>query len=104
MTFSSQVDNSAKLVFFKKIFQKRCISNVALFKKIMGQMLYVAQVFQVARVGERIKVDDFVSRVFPNKMPDNVRADEARAARDEEGFIRHCVIKVIKKTVADTKK
>ncbi len=85
MALGSEVDYAIWAVFFKDIFEGNAVRDVPFFKNVVGQMLHVAQVFEVARVSERVEVDDFVVGVFLDKMADEVGANEAGAAGDEDG-------------------
>ena len=59
------------------------VADVAATKRVARVALEVAQVLEVAGVGQRVEVDDQVARPLAAQQADEVRADEAGAAGDQ---------------------
>ena len=49
------------------LFQFFSIQYIHSFKKIIGRIFYIPQIFQITGIGECIKVDDLIVRIFVNK-------------------------------------
>ncbi len=68
-----------------RLFNLGGVADVALNEAVAGVVLDVAQVVEVAGVGELVEVDDIVV-VMAQEPAHEVGADEAGAAGDEDGF------------------
>ena len=80
MRFGSQVNNALRLVFRKDAFDLLDIQDIYFLENIIGLILNVPEVLEVTGIGEGIKVDYTIVRVFIYKQPDHVRADKAGSA------------------------
>jgi len=56
------------------------VTQVNLFEHVSGMLLEIAQILQMACVGQAIQVNEFVDFRLVDDVPDQVRADEACAA------------------------
>ena len=65
------------------------VADVHLDEPVVGPVLDVLEVREIARVGKLVQVDDPVVRVFVHEQPHDVAADETSAAGDEDGSIAH---------------
>ena len=89
MTFSCQVNDPIGFVLIKNSFEFCRIKNVYFFKNIVRCNFNVTQVFKVTCIGQCIEVDDFIIWIFIDKQPDNMRANEAGTAGDEDSHFRN---------------
>ena len=65
------------------------VADISLDEAVVGTILYVLEIGKVAGIGQFIEIDDAVIRVFPDEMPDQVRADEARSSGYEYASVFH---------------
>ncbi len=86
VAFRSKMDHSLEVIFFKKSLQKICVEDIAFFKNVVGQVLDIAQVFEVAGVSQGIQVHDPVIGMVMQKMADHMRTDKTGATGDEDVF------------------
>jgi hypothetical protein len=63
--------------------QQGGILNVALYEGVVRAAFYVAQVLQVAGIGELVEVHDAVVRIALHKQPHHMRADEPGTSGDK---------------------
>ena len=69
------------------------VADVHLDELVIGLVLYVLEVGEVACVGEFVEVDDVVFRILVDEQADYVAADEAGAAGDDD--ILHCAYRSV---------
>ena len=81
MTFSREVDHAVGLILIEYPFQLCCIKNIHLLENIVRQLIDIAQVLQIARIGQGIQIHDSIFGVLSDEQTNDVRADEAGAAR-----------------------
>ncbi len=63
------------------------IADVHPDEPVIGLVLDVPEVREVARIGELVQIDDPVVRVFIDQQPDHMAADETGSAGDNDGSI-----------------
>ena len=88
MAFGREVDDPVDAVLLKQLTHRFEVADVAPDKSIVGPLLDIPQVGQIARIGQLVEVDDPVIGVFVHEKADYVRADKARAARDQDSTFR----------------
>jgi uncharacterized protein YkvS len=66
---------------------KVAVADVALDEAVAWIVLDVPQVLEIARVGELVEVDDLAVGVVRKVQADEVAADEACAARDQDSHV-----------------
>ena len=88
MAFGREVDDPVDAVLLKQLTHRFEVADVAPDKSIVGPLLDIPQVGQIARIGQLVEVDDPVIGVFVHEKADYVRADKARAARDQDSAFR----------------
>ena len=74
--------------------QQAGVRNVAMDECVVGMAFDVAQIRQVASVGEVIEVHDPPAGAVPQQQPDKVAADESAAAGDQHDGC-HLRLKII---------
>lgn len=84
MAFGGEVHDGGGLVGFEDGFEGGGVAEVGLDEVVLGVAVEVAEGFEVAGVGEFVEVDD-VEVFFEDEEADEVGADEAGAAGDEDG-------------------
>ena len=68
MTFGCKVNNSIRIILRQIAFpDPSAIQYIYFFKKIIGCIFNIPQIFQVAGIGQCIEIDDLVIRIFSNK-------------------------------------
>src|ERR1022692_445196 len=83
VAFSREVDDGARLFPQEQFAQQVAIDDVALLEPIMWVGFDGAQVVEIARVSQFVKVQN--TRAFgSDPLQDEVRANEARATGDED--------------------
>ena len=87
MALGCQVDDAIHLLLLHQLVERLEVADVHLHEFVVGLVLHVLEVGEVAGVGELVEVDDVVVGVLVDKEADHVRADEACAAGD---YYRSC--------------
>ena len=64
MALSGKVDDIIEIVLCKQALHQLLVADVALHEHMAGVALHVLQVFQIARVGQLIQIDQQDLRVF----------------------------------------
>ncbi len=67
-----------------------CVADVGVHEAVVRCLLHVAQVLEVAGVGEFVEVYDVVAGVSVHEAPHHVRAYEAGAPGDKDRAFSHC--------------
>ena len=88
MALGRQVDDAFDLVLPHQRHDSLEVADVAPHEGVVGTLPDIAQVFQVAGIGQLVEVDDAAVGVLRNEEPYDVRADESGAAGDQYRF--HC--------------
>lgn len=89
MAFGGKVQHGAGAVLGQQGIDQGTVAQVALHKTVLRLALQAGQVFEVARVGELVEVDDgLIGLGAP--VEHEIGANEAGAAGDEKG---HTLIK-----------
>ena len=88
MALSSKVDDIIEIVLCKQALHQLLVADVALHEHMAGVALHVLQVFQIARIGQLIQIDQQDLRVFFEHIVHKVGTDKTGAAGDQIGFHR----------------
>jgi len=83
MTFGSKIDNSINSIFPCQFLNKSRIANIPLHKYMVGMVLVLPQILQIARIGQLVQIHDPHIRMFLQHHPDKITADETSAARNQ---------------------
>ena len=86
MTFRRQVHDGIWPVLCKHTVKFGAIANVHLLKGVARAVGYIGQRFEIARIGQFVKVDDGILGILDD-MADDCRTDKARAAGNEDFHI-----------------
>jgi len=86
MGFRREVDDAAHLVFGDDLQYRVKVADVGLDKGVVGLVLDIPEVREVAGIGQLVQVDDPVIRILVHEQPHDVAADEAGTAGNEDGF------------------
>ena len=81
-----EVDDGVDVVVCEQPVDQLGVADVAVHEAVVGGVVDVFEVLQVTGVGERIQVDDAILRMGLEPVADEIGADEAGAAGDEEVF------------------
>ena len=92
MALGREVDHPVDGVFREQRAHGLVVADVAPHEGVVGSVLDVAQVGEVARIGQQVEVDDPVVGVFRDEQPHDVRADESGAAGYEDGAVHACIV------------
>ena len=65
------------------------IADIHLDETVVGPVLDILEVREIARVSELVQVDDPVVRILVHEQPHDMAADEAGAAGNEDGSRFH---------------
>src|SRR5262245_3275360 len=60
------------------------VTDIPASERVFRVFDYIAQIVQIARIGELVKVDDSVVRIFVEQESNEIRADETSPACYEE--------------------
>jgi hypothetical protein len=82
MAFRCEVDHSVE-PRVQELVQSRRIRNVSPNKGVAGITNHVGEVFQIAGVGQLVKVQDLNIFAAPKEIADKVRANKPRSTCDE---------------------
>ena len=89
MGLRREVDHAVHLLFLHQGEHALEVADVHLDEPVVGPVLDVLEIREIARVGELVQVDDPVLRIFVHEQPHDVAADEAGAAGNEDGSTFH---------------
>ena len=81
-----KVDDAVDLLVLHQLVERVKIADVHLHKLVVGLVLDVFEVGEVARVCEFVEVNYLIIRVFVNEEAHNVASDETCAAGDDDVF------------------
>lgn len=85
MAFGREVDDPVDAVLPEQFTHRLEVADVAPDESVVRPLLDVSQVGEVARIGQLVEVHDPVIGVFGHEKTNHMRADEARAARNQDG-------------------
>ena len=88
MALGGKVDDIVEIVLCKQALHQLLVADVALHEHMAGVALHVLQVFQIARVGQLIQIDQQDLRVFLEHIVHKVGTDKTGTAGDQIGFHR----------------
>ena len=83
MALGSKMDDAVHVLVLHQLVNAVKVADVHLDKAIVGLILYVLEVGEVARVGQLVKVDDLIFGVFVDKQTYHMIADKTRTAGDK---------------------
>lgn len=86
MAFCSKVDDALDIMLAEEAIYQCFITDVALDEGVVGHAFAFPEVVKVPCIGEFVKVDDVVGRVFLGEVRDEIGPDEPGAAGDEDAF------------------
>ena len=89
MAFRRQVDDAVDILLLHQPEHRVKITDVRLDKGVIGLVLDVLEVRQVAGVGQFVDIDDMIVRIFRDEKPHDVRADEPGTAGDHYRSLIH---------------
>ena len=92
VAFGREVDHPVDGVFREQRAHGVVVADVAPDKGVVRGLFDVAEVGEVARIGELVEIDDPVIRIFRDEQPHDVRADESGAAGYEKGAFHGCIV------------
>ncbi len=94
MALGGEVDDAVDVLFLHQLVDAIEITDVHLDELIVGLVLDVLEVGEVAGIGQLVEVDDLVFRVFVDEKSNDMAADEACATSDDDvSFVVHiCLI------------
>jgi len=84
--FGGQVNNTRDVVRFETFFKAVEITDIDLFKTVIGRVLDLFQAGEIPGVGETVKIDKQVVGVFRHQVEQQVGADKPAAARDQDAL------------------
>ena len=85
VALGGKMDDAVHLFLLHKGVEAFEVADVHLDELVVRLVLYVLEVFQVAGVGQFVKVDDLVLGIFVDKQADNVTADESGTSGYDDG-------------------
>ena len=88
MAFGREVDDPVDVILTEQRPQHIQVADVPLLEYVVRGILDVPQVGKIPGIGQLVEVDDPVIGVFVHEKADYVRADKARAARDQDSTFR----------------
>ena len=83
MAFCRQMDDAVHIIFLHQFQHGIKITDICLDEGIVGLALNVLEVGQVARIGQLVNVDDVILWVFIHEKANDMRADEACTAGND---------------------
>ena len=72
MAFCSQMDNAVYLIVVHQLEHQLEVADVALHKGVVGLVLDVLEVGQIACISQLVEVDDVILGIFVHEQTDNV--------------------------------
>ena len=86
MRLGSQMDNAVKPFFFKKLVDERSIHDVTFHEVIIGFLVHIRQILQIAGIGQFIQIINLIIRIFVHKEAYHMTSYKAGAASDQDFF------------------
>ena len=86
VALGGKVDNALYLVLLHEGVEGVEVADVHLDKRIVGLVLDVLEVGEVARVGEFVETDDMVVGILVDEKSNDVAADKTGTTGDDDGF------------------
>ena len=88
MALGGEVYDAVDVFFLHQLVNTIEVTDVHLDELIVRLVLDVLEVGEVAGIGQLVEVDDLVFGIFVDEEADDVAADEAGAASDDDGSFR----------------
>lgn len=86
MTLGRQMDNSVDGMLPHDRFHLFAVADVTLHETVIGALLDIAQILEVAGVGQLVEIDNPVIGIFPDEQPHHMAADESGSAGNQNMF------------------
>ena len=86
VAFCCQVNDVRNLVVGKNALQSGCVADIGALKAVVGGAFDVFEVFEVARVGQFVKIDNQVVGVVLDQASDDMRTDKSCSAGNKYVF------------------
>ena len=84
MALSSKMDDAVHMLVLHQLQHTLKVANVHADKLVVGLVLDILQVGEVAGIGQLVEINDFILRILVDKEPDNMAADESGTAGDDD--------------------
>ncbi len=84
MTLGRQVDDTVHLLLPHQLQHPLEVADIHLHELVIGPVLDILQVGQIAGIGQFIQVDNLVLRIFVHKKPDYMAADKPGTSGDDD--------------------
>ena len=101
MAFRSEVDNTIDVLVLHQLIDPFKVADVHFDKLVVRFALDIFQIGEISRVGQLVKVDDFIFGIFVHEKANNMAADESGAAGDDNGSRHGFGIYGLRFTVCD---
>jgi hypothetical protein len=86
VTLGSEVDHALRLILTEYPVERIGVGDIGFLEEIIRSVLDIAEIFQISCIGQQIQINDAVLRIFPDKQPYYMRADEPCSARDNDSL------------------
>ena len=96
MAFGSKVDNAVNLLVLHQLIESLEVADIHPHELVVGLILDIFEVCEVARIGEFVEVDDAVLGILVYEQPHNVRANKTRTASDNNITLCHNSLLIFK--------
>ena len=94
-----EVDNAVNMLVLHQFEDSVEVADIHPDKLVVGLILDILQVGEIAGVSQLVEIDDPVVRVLIDKQPDYMASDEAGPSRDYNGPFHWLGHKLIKPTI-----
>ena len=84
-----EVHHAPNFELAEHVVQKRRVADVAVHGDDVFHLSLTLEHFPAGRIGEKVEIDEPIAGMLLGEVVDEVGADEAGAARDEKGFLKH---------------
>ena len=86
MALCRQMDDAGDVLLLHEGVDGVKIADVCAYKTVVGLVLDVLEVSEVACVGQFVHIDDPVVRVFVDEEPYDMASDKSGSAGDDDGL------------------
>ena len=86
MRFGGQMYHAVETVFFKEFRHTFLVHDIALLENIIGRVLHIFQIFQIAGIGKFIEIHHAGIGIFLHPMTHQMRTDEPGASCNQNIF------------------
>ena len=94
MALGSQVDDAIDLLLLHELVEGVEVADVHLHKLVVGAVLNVLQVSEVAGIGQLVEIDDVILGILVHKQAHHVASNEACATGNDDSSFHslYCVL------------